>query len=146
MLTEVAYWHWLLMAIAFVVLEIFSPAVFFLWLGVAAAVVGLVMLAVPELQATMQMLIFAVFSVVSVYLSRRYMDLNPTPTDQPKLNRRGQQYVDRTFTLVEPIVNGFGKIKVDDTTWKIEGEDAEAGVKVKVVGVDGVVLKVEVIS
>jgi len=45
--------------------------------------------------------------------------------------------------LKEPIVNGAGKIKVDDTTWKISGTDMAAGDKVRVVGVDGVVLKVE---
>jgi hypothetical protein len=38
-------------------------------------------------------------------------------SDQPKLNRRGEQYVGRTFTLEEPIVNGHGKIRVDDSTW-----------------------------
>jgi len=56
---------------------------------------------------------------------------------------RGEQYVNRTFTLEEPVVNGQGKIKVDDSTWKIEGADCESGTKVRVTGVDGVVLKVE---
>ena len=71
------------------------------------------------------------------------MDENPVISDQPNLNRRGQQYVGRTFTLDEPIVNGLGKIHVDDSTWKIEGNDCPAGTKVKVTGVDGVILKVE---
>ena len=49
----------------------------------------------------------------------------------------------RLATLREPIVNGVGKIRVDDTTWKISGPDCAAGAKVLVTGVDGVVLRVE---
>lgn len=68
---------------------------------------------------------------------------NPVESDQPNLNRRGQQYIGRTFTLSEPIVNGLGKITVDDSTWKIHGKDCAEGTRVTVTGVDGVILKVE---
>jgi membrane protein implicated in regulation of membrane protease activity len=142
-LGQLEFWHWWVLAVVFVILEIFSPAAFFLWLGIAAGVVGLILLPIPGMSWEFQLLIFAIFSVVSIVLSRRYLDLYPIKTDQPKLNRRGEQYVGRTFTLEEPIVNGFGKIKVDDTTWKIEGKDSEPGIKITVTGVDGVVLQVE---
>ena len=140
---QVEAWHWWVLAIVFVILEVFSPAAFFLWMGVAAGIVGLIMLVAPELSWELQLLAFAIFSVSSIVLSRRYLDLYPIQTDQPKLNRRGEQYVGRTFTLDEPIINGFGKIKVDDTTWKIEGDDCDGGNKITVTGVDGVVLRVE---
>ena len=81
--------------------------------------------------------------MISIVVWRSYFRKHPVTTDQPALNRRGEQYVGRTFTLEEPIVNGNGKIKVDDTTWKIIGADCLSGSKVKVVGVDGVILKVE---
>ena len=62
------------------------------------------------------------------------------------LNQRGNQYIDRTFTLEKPIENGKGKIEVDDSIWKVEAEtDFKKGEKVKVVGVDGTVLKVEAV-
>jgi hypothetical protein len=92
-----------------------------------------------------QLLLFAVFSVVSIALWYLVLKRHPTKTDQPRLNRRGEQYVDRVFTLESPIVNGLGKIRVDDTTWKITGMDCPAATKVRVVGVDGVVLKIEII-
>jgi len=143
LLSQIEPWHWWVLAVVFVILEIFSPAAFFLWMGVAAGLVGLIVLALPALGWEYQMFAFAVFSVASIALSRRYLDLYPIKTDQPRLNRRGEQYIGRTFTLHEPVVNGFGKIKVDDTTWKIEGPDCPAGERVRVVGVDGVVLRVE---
>jgi hypothetical protein len=83
-----------------------------------------------------------VLSVGSVYLSRRYLRHHPVHTDRPTLNRRGEQYVGRVLTLQVPIVNGTGKVRVDDTTWKVEGEDCASGSRVVVTGVDGAVLRV----
>ena len=38
---------------------------------------------------------------------------------------------------------GVGKVKVDDTRWKISGPDLKSGTKIKVVSVQGSVLVVE---
>jgi hypothetical protein len=89
------------------------------------------------------MLFFAVLSVVSLIGWRAYQRRHPTVSDQPNLNRRGAQYVGRVFTLDEAIVNGTGKIRVDDTTWKVAGDDRPLGAKVRVTGVAGTVLTVE---
>ena len=143
LLQDAVYWHWWVLAVVLIILEILSPAVFFLWLGISAAVVGLLMLLLPGMGWELQMLLFAVFSVASVALWRYYLKSHPTASDQPRLNRRGEQYIGRTFTLHEPIVNGYGKVKVDDSTWKIIGDDCPEGVKVRVTGVDGVMLEVK---
>jgi hypothetical protein len=45
--------------------------------------------------------------------------------------------------LERPIVNGRGKIHVDDTRWIVEGKDLPTGSVVRVVAADGVVLRVE---
>ncbi len=145
-LQGVTYWHWLVLAVVFVILEVFSPAAFFIWMGIAAGVVGLLVAVFPGMGWEFQILLFAVFSVVSIALWRFYQKDHPIKTDQPRLNRRGEQYIDRTFTLDEPIVNGLGKIRVDDSTWKIAGADCEAGTRIRVTGVDGVVLQVEQIE
>ncbi|MCP4041858.1 MAG: NfeD family protein [Gammaproteobacteria bacterium] len=137
------FWHWIILAVLLLIVEALAPGAFFLWMGVAAGVVGLLLLAIPGLGLEFQILIFAVVSVVSVVAWRSYLRSHPTESDKPLLNRRGEQYVNRTFTLTEPIVNGQGKIRVDDSTWKISGEDCAAGIQVTVVGVDGVVLRVE---
>ena len=68
--------------------------------------------------------------------------MRPIQTDQPRLNRRGEQYIGRIFTLSIPIQHGQGKIQVDDTRWKIQGIDCPVGSQVQVTGVDGVVLTV----
>ena len=142
----VDFWHWWVLGVVLVILEVLSPGVFFLWMGIAAGVVGFTVLAIPDLSWEYQILVFALFSVASIVAGRWFLKRHPIQTDQPRLNRRGEQYMDRVFTLDEPVKNGMGKIRVDDSTWKIHGRDCPTGTRVRVVGVDGVVLKVDVID
>lgn len=140
---QLNHWHWWILAVLCVVLEVFTPGTFFLFMGISAAIVGAVVLVVPGLGWEYQVLGFAVLAVVATVAGRNYLRRRPIVTDHPTLNRRGAQYVGRTFTLEEPIVNGLGKIRVDDSTWKISGADCAVGRRVKVVGVEGTVLRVE---
>lgn len=145
-LNQLEYWHWFVLAVLLALLEIFSPGVFLLWMGVGAAITGLLLLAMPDLGWQIQLVAFALLSIGATVGAKLFLHNHPLETDQPMLNRRGEQYVGRTFTLDQPIVNGQGKIHVDDTTWKVHGVDCPAGTKVKVGGVDGVVLVVEVVE
>ena len=141
--TNLNYWQWWVIALIFIIVEMFAPGAFMLWLGIAAVVVGVVMAIFPGMGWELQYTLFAVISVSSIIAWKKMQTKHPVETDQPTLNMRGHHYVNRVFTLEHPVVNGLGKIKVDDSTWKIEGEDCAAGTKVKVVGVDGVILKIE---
>jgi len=145
-LEHIEYWHWLVLAVLLAILEIFSPGVFLLWMGVGAAITGLVLLAMPDLTWQVQLVAFALLSVGATVGAKLFLHNHPIHTDQPNLNRRGEQYVGRVFTLDHAIVNGQGKIHVDDSTWKVHGADCPAGTKVKVDGVDGVVLVVELVD
>jgi hypothetical protein len=140
---EVEFWHWWVAAIVLIVVEVFAPGTVALWMAVSAAAVGLLLLAVPELTWQTQFIVFAVLSVATVIGWRTYQLRYPTVSDQPTLNRRGEQYVGRVFTLSEAIVNGTGKIHVDDTMWKVVGADLPEGTRVRVTGVEGTVLTVE---
>jgi len=136
------YWHWFIAAVVLIVLEVFAPGAFFLWLGVAAGAVGLVLVVLPGTGWETQFLLFAVISVVSIALWRIRLRKHPTQTEDSTLNARTKEYIGRVFTLSEAIEDGFGKIHVDDSFWQVSGTDCEAGKKVKVVSVDGMVLKV----
>ncbi len=140
---EMEFWHWWVAAVVLIVVEIFAPGTVALWMAVSAAAVGLLLLAVPEVTWQTQFLVFAILSVATVIGWRTYQLRYPTLSDQPALNRRGEQYVGRVFTLSEAIVNGTGKIHVDDTMWKVEGADLAEGTQVRVTGVEGTVLTVE---
>ncbi|MDJ0943765.1 MAG: NfeD family protein [Kiloniellales bacterium] len=142
-LEQIEFWHWWIAGVALVIIEVFAPGAIFMWMGISAGIVGAMLLAVPDISWQVQFLVFAVLSVGSIAGWRVYHKRNPTESDQPSLNRRGEQYVGRVFTLQDGITNGTGVVRVDDSRWKIEGEDLPAGTKVRVTGVEGTVLKVE---
>jgi len=137
------YWHWLIAGLLLTVMEVLAPGVIFLWLGVAAFAVGILLLAGLELTWQNQFIVFGLLSVISVIAGRYVVKKRPTETDQPALNQRGQQYIGRSFVLKEAMVDGVGKLVVDDTHWKISGETMAAGTKITVVSVDGMALNVE---
>lgn len=145
-LEGIVFWHWWILAGILLILELTVPAFFFLWLGMAAIATGFIILVVPGLQIEIQLVIFAILTIVAVLAWRKYRESRPPQTDQPLLNKRGRQYVGRTFTLQEPISNGIGKVVVDDSTWRVKGPDMPGGTTVKVTDVDGVVFIVEASS
>ena len=139
---SLGHWHWWILSAALIILEVFAPGAFFLWLGIAAVAVGGLVYVYPAMEWEYQLLSFSVLSVISIVIWRKYFRSSPADTDQPNLNRRGEQYIGRVFTLKEPVVDGIGKIRVDDSTWKISGEDCPTGTRVEVTGVDGTILQV----
>ena len=139
----IQFWYWWVAAAVFLVLEILLPGIFFLWLGIAAGIVGIVALVIPSMTWPYQIALFAVLSVAAVLLARVYIKKRPVESDQPMLNRRGEQYVGRVVTLSDPIENGRGRATIGDSAWSVEGDDLPAGAKVKIIGVEGIVLKVE---
>jgi membrane protein implicated in regulation of membrane protease activity len=143
MLQHLTYWHWFILAAILIILEVFAPGAFMLWIGIAAGVVGAVIYFVPSLTWEYQFILFSIASVGSVVAWRGWRQSHPVTSDEPTLNRRGAQYIGRVFTLDAPIINGIGKIRVDDSTWKIEGADCPAGTKIRVAGIENTVLKVE---
>lgn len=142
-LNQIEFWYWLIAAVVMIVIEMLLPAAYFLWMGISAFIVGLLLFAIPTIPLLIQVVIFGVLSIVTLVLYKKHQRENPIITDEPNLNRRGEQYVGRTFTLEEAIVNGVGKVKVDDSTWKVSGMDMPAGTKVRVMSVDGIVFNVE---
>ncbi len=140
---EILYWHWWILGLVLLVAEMLSPTGFFLlWIGAAAILVGAVSWLVPSLGWEVEMILFGVLSVASFFVWRRFRPFN-VASDQPSLNRRGHSYVGRTFTLDTAIVNGVGKLHVDDSQWRISGADVPAGTQVRVVAADGSTLRVE---
>jgi membrane protein implicated in regulation of membrane protease activity len=140
------FWHWWIFASVLIIIEVLAPTFFSLWIGIAAFLTGVILYIWPELAWEYQFFLFAVLSLLSIIGWRHYYTKKPIATDEPLLNRRGEQYVGRIITLKEPIQDGHGKVKIDDSTWKIEGPDCAIGTKIKIVSVNNVVFKVEIVG
>ena len=140
---EPNHWYWWIFSALLFLLELLLPGVFFLWSGIAAAEVGLLVLIVPKIGFAYQLFIFSIVSVFNVVIWRLYLTKYPIRTDQPFLNRRGAEYIGRTFTLTEAIINGRGILRVGGSFWHVEGADSPAGTQVRIIGIEGVCFKVE---
>jgi membrane protein implicated in regulation of membrane protease activity len=143
---SLGFWVWFIVGLLLVILEVFISGAVLMWLGVAAFVVGVVAFFAPDLDWRYQLTLFAVLSVVSVFAARKYMKAKAAAEPVSKLNRRGQNYVGREYKLSEAIVDGNGRIKVDDGAWRVRGPDLPVDARVRVTDVDGTVLIVEEIS
>jgi membrane protein implicated in regulation of membrane protease activity len=62
----------------------------------------------------------------------RRISASSSESDQPMLNRRVEGLVGRTATLEDPISEGKGRIRLDDTTWIVQGPDLPAGTRVRI--------------
>ena len=143
LLAHLQFWHWWILGLMLAVVELMAPGTFFLWFGVAAGVTGLILLVLPGLDPNFQLLAFAVLSVAAVVVGRSLMRRQNRLRPRASLNRRGEQYVGRVFTVEQAIVNGRGSIRVDDSIWRAEGPDTAAGETVRVVKAGSSVLRVE---
>lgn len=142
-MTALIFWYWWVLAIIFLVIEMLVSGFFFLWLAAAAGLTGLLLWLIPSLSTDSQLFIFAISAVLAIVLWRFYGKTGATITDHPLLNKRGQQYVGRIFNLYAPIINGQGRIKVDDTLWTVHGEDCPINSRVKITAVHGTTFSVE---
>lgn len=142
-LQHLSFWDWLAFGTLLLILEVFGAGGYLLWIGVAAAGVGVLTYVFPEMPWALQFVLFGVLSVATAVLWWRRQRTAATPSDQPGLNRRGSELLGRQFPLHEAIISGRGKIKAGDSLWLVTGPDLPAGSAVKVIGQDGVLLKVE---
>lgn len=138
---EPVWWNWYLTGLVLIILELLMPGVWIIWIGLGALVTGIITQIFGGFAWQAQFLLFAVLSCVSLYLGKRWF-MKKGPTDPVKLNQRLSQYLDRVVTLHHPIVDGRGKIQLDDTLWSVKGPDTPAGKKVRIVGAEGVYLVV----
>ena len=142
-LHNMQWWHWWIVAAVLAAVETFVPGVLAIWFAASAAVVGALLLAFP-MPWQLQLVLFGVLGTAMLLVWRRYRRTESLESDQPGLNQRGHRYVGQSYTLVEPIEGGHGKVQVGDTVWLVQGSDAPAGARVRVVGVNGTVLQVTV--
>ena len=142
-LQHLSFWDWLAFGTVLLILEVFGAGGYLLWIGLAAAAVGLLTYLLPDLPWAWQFFAFALLSLLTAVFWWRRQRSAAKPSDVPGLNRRGSECLGRTFVLHEAIVGGRGKIKAGDTLWLVSGPELPAGAEVRVIGQDGVLLKVE---
>ena len=134
---------WAAIALLLFAAEALAPGAFMLWMGFAAAVVFVGVLAVPGIPLLAQVAAFVVLSFVSIQIYRTWFRGKARQSDRPLLNRRAEQLVGTAAVLDQAIAGGRGRVKIDDAFWVVEGPDLPVGTRVRVVAVNGMTLKVQ---
>ena len=137
------YWYRAVLGGVFAVIEVAVPAMVCIWLAAAALGVAAISWRYPGLAWEHQALIFAALAVASVALGRTAVGRTKASESERRLNRRAETYVGRMFTLDGAIVDGRGRLRVDDTVWLVAGADLPAGTRVRVTGTENTLLRVE---
>ena len=136
------YLLWIGLGLLLAAAEMLVPGVFLIWLAGAALVTGLVAWLLP-VGVPLQILLFAVLAILTLYLGKRYLRSNPIAAADPAMNKRGLRMAGQVATVTEAIANGQGRVHHGDSEWIARGNDAPVGAKVRITGADGAELLVE---
>ena len=146
LLMTLGAWNWVVLGFVLLLLELVFPGVFFVWFGLGALLTALVSLLFYNLPWIafweVEVIFFLIFSIIMVLIGRNFFRRD-RETDEPLLNRRTDQIIGKTVVLEEPVRDGKGRIRFDDTIWRIKGPDLPEGTEVKVVAFENGVFTIE---
>jgi len=137
------YWIWLALGVALLAIEAAFSTEWLLWPAVAAGMVAVVTAIGLPLSLIGEVALFAVVTVILTLLSRRLIQ-RVNPTDSPDINASEGRLVGQQAQVVQPFVNGRGRVFVSGAEWiaEIDGVGPLAGETVVVESIDGPKLKV----
>lgn len=135
-------WGWLVVGIILAALELVVPGVFLIWIAVAAILTGVVALAI-EPPLAVDLAIFAIASVASIYIGRNWYGRAAGVPADPLLNKRAARMIGTRVTICEAIIAGQGRATDGDSFWSAKGPDMAVGTIATVAAVEGNTLVVE---
>ena len=143
-LFDLFHHNWLLLTLIFVIIELTTFTLLFVWFAIAAVIMAGITYLFPELTLIAQLWTFALLLLSSVIIWYRVFRKPPENMGDKYLNNRSARYIGQTVTLSEAVINGRGKVQLDDGFWTVEcSEDLPVGSRVTVVDEKGVILLVK---
>lgn len=136
------HWSWIVAGMILLALELVLPGGFLLWMGISGIVTGLLTMVQP-MPWPLQWLIFGLLSLLTIAAWVQWNRRRPAASDRPFLNHRAARFIGHETVLEQAIEQGFGRVVLDDTVWRVSGPDLAVGQRVRIVGADGAVLRVE---
>ena len=141
-----AGWIWLYIGGFLMLAELLAPGFVVFFFGLAAATVGLFVMAVPEsfhVGLAWQLALFSFFSVLYLVTLRRYVkSVFLGDTDESKAT---DEYVGRLAKVTETVrPETPGRVMLGDAEWTaVASERLDPGTEVKVTGRKNLTLEVE---
>jgi membrane protein implicated in regulation of membrane protease activity len=136
-------WLWLIGGVLLLILEVIAPGFFLVFLGAAAIATGLFTV-LFNLGAAAELALFALYAVIAVLVGRRFYANRTADSTDPLLNDRAGRLVGKVVTVVAAVDDQSGRVRVGDSEWSARGGPAAVGERVRITGVEGNCLTVEV--
>ena len=135
-------WMWAIGGLVLLIAEIVAPGFFLVFLGVAAIATGLFTL-LFDLSLAPQLVLFVIYTALAVMIGKRWY-AEPDHADQSiSLNNPSNRMIGKSVTVVDPVDEHGGRVRVCDGEWSARGGPAAAGERVRVTSVEGNCLLVE---
>jgi membrane protein implicated in regulation of membrane protease activity len=146
---HILWYHWLILGMLLMLGEMLVPSFTLFWFGLAALLIGLVMLILPDLALSLQLLIWAAASIAFTVLWFKFF--KPTMIDRTKAGVSREAVTGETGTVIkapQDDIRGivrFSMPLLGSDEWEfICREDCSVGDRVEVIDVSGNTLVVHV--
>jgi membrane protein implicated in regulation of membrane protease activity len=116
-------WAWFAIGAVFLIVEVITGSGWLLWPAGSAGVVGLLLFFAP-LGTAVQAVLFAVLTIVTTYVGRRYLHTVHAPGGD--VNDPHARLIGHRGEAVETFKPGAGRVFVDGKEWsaELEGDGA----------------------
>jgi membrane protein implicated in regulation of membrane protease activity len=136
-------WLWLIGGVVLLIAELIAPGFFLVFIGAAAIAAGLFTI-LFGLGAVPQLALFALYALLAVMIGRRVY-ANAAHNPDVRLNDPAHRLVGRVVTVVAAVDEHSGRVRVGDSEWSARGGPAAVGERVRITGVEGNCLIVELV-
>lgn len=125
------------------ILELLATTGYALWSGISAVIIGLLVWIYPALSMSVLWLLFSIFTLLSAYSWWLWIQ-KYNRSQGYRLNDPHRDFIGLRTIVTTEIVNGFGRIKVRDSTWiAASSSDLPLGTNVTIVDMNGVIMIVK---
>ena len=137
------FWVWLAVGVVLLAIEASLSTEWLLWPAVAAGVVAVLTAVGVRYGLAFEVGLFAALTVLATALSSRLVR-RVNPSDIPDVNDRDARLIGQRARVVQPFVDGRGRVFVSGAEWAalIEGDAPIVGGSVVVDRLEGSSLKV----
>ena len=142
LLAQLTAWHWLMLGVVLLGVELLTGSTYILWPAVSALAVGILLFIAPDMGWELQMLLFFLLSIMTLVLGRTHLQRLVKGGEPSDLNDPGKAMIGRQVKAVADFSGTEGRVEVGDTQWsaRLQIGTATAGDLLIVKAVEGATL------
>lgn len=142
----IAWWYWVVLGVVLVLLELAIPAFFVIWFGLGALIVGLTLAFAPAMPLPGQLMLWLLASVAFVVI---WTKIFKARVHRTRVGLSEGQFAGEIGLATRPIMPfqkgqvRFQKPILGSDVWEaISNEEIAVGVRIRVLDVEGNILRV----